>query len=207
MGLAAGDIISITYESSYDAQQIRYVLHYKTTTSGTSANPESDLLAIATNFVDPVNNSLIAAIQAAAVDQFFFEACTAQRVYPARTIGMRVTTSFPGAVVGTGLPANSAVVITKRTLTPGRAGIGSLHLSGVSTSWVQASEVAVANLPSFDTIGNEMLSSRTVTAVSVSMEPGLFNPTFPPNFFSRLFDCPAKTSIRVMRRRTVRVGI
>jgi hypothetical protein len=43
--------------------------------------------------------------------------------------------------------------------------------------------------------------------VGMSIEPGLYNPTLTPGFFSRLFDTTVQDTVRVMRRRTVRVGI
>lgn len=204
MGLVANDIIALTYEATYAAQQIRYAFHYRVTTPGSSTTPELDLLAMATNFSTP-GNTFTSALQAVHVNTFNFDAVSAQRVYPIRTIRMQKLNSFPGGVVNDGLPPNVAVVVTKRTLTPGRPGIGSLHLSGTPDNVIVSGEVT--NLTPYTLVGTEMIAARTVTAVAMGIEPGLFNPTGPPSFFSRLFDAIAQRTSRVMRRRTVRVGI
>lgn len=207
MGLAVGDVIALTYKSTYQSQQIRYVLHWRVTVPGTSTTPEADLDAMAANFINAGVNTLLDSLLNVHVAGFVFNSAEAQRVSPTRTISMESATDSPGTVVGTESPANTAVVITKRTLTAGRRGIGSLHLSGFdSTS--QTNGILVAPLLAlYQTVSTEVLNARTVTAVGMSIEPGLFNPGMGPSFFSRLFDTNVQDTIRVMRRRTVRVGI
>lgn len=205
MGLAVGDVVALTYEGTFDSQQIRYALHYRVAVAGSSTTPELDLDAMAANFSSPGTNSMTNALQAVHVDSFNFDAVLAQRVWPVRTIGMRVLSSFPGLIGQPGLPANAAAVITKRTLTPGRMGLGSLHLTGIDTANVALSEITT--LTGYTALATLLIASRTVPAVTMTVEPGLFNPSFPPTFFSRLFDAPVQKTVRVMRRRTVRLGI
>lgn len=207
MGLAIGDVCSLTYESSYAGQQIRYVLHYRVTIAGSSVSPELDLDAMAANFAAPGSNTLTGALQGLHVADFNFDAVSAQRVWPTRTIRMTTLSSFPGILIEAGLPPNTAAVVTKRSLTPGRMGLGSLHLSGVPVSYVTNGEIDAGSIPNYATLLAQLFASRTVPAVTMSIEPGMFNPTFPPAFFSRMFDTILQTTIRVMRRRTVRLGI
>lgn len=205
MGLAVGDVVALTYEGTYDGQQIRYALHYRVAVAGSSTTPELDLDAMAANFSNPATNTMTGLLQGLHVSNFNFDAVLAQRVWPVRTIGMRVLSSFPGTIAQPGLPVNTAAVITKRTLTPGRMGLGSLHLSGQDSTNVSFSEWTSLTL--YTAFAAQLIASRTIPAVTMTVEPGLFNPTFPPTFFSRLFDAPAQPTLRVMRRRTVRVGI
>lgn len=205
MGLNAGDVVALTYESTYDGQQIRYALHYRVTIPGSSVSPELDLDAMAQNFSSPGANTMTSVLQAAHVDAFNFDAVVAQRVWPSRTIGMRSLSSFPGLIAQPGLPANVSAVVTKRTLTPGRMGLGSLHLSGQDSTNTTLSEWTLLNTS--NNVAAQMLNSRVITGIALTVEPGLFNATFPPTFFSRLFDTIPQKTIRVMRRRTVRLGI
>lgn len=205
MGLVVNDIVALTYEATYAGQQIRYNLHYRVTVAGSSTSAELDLQAMADNFASNGTNTLTAAIQNAHVDTFTFDAVTAQRVWPTRTIRLIKLSSFPGAINQTGMPPNVAAVITKRTLTPGRMGIGSLHLSGVDINAI--TDGNITTLTNYAAILPLLAAGRTVSAVTMSIEPGLFNPTFPATFFSRIFDCAIQITARVMRRRTVRVGI
>lgn len=205
MGLAIGDIVALTYGSTFDGDQIRYTLHYRVTVAGSSTTAELDLQAMADNFANNATNTLTAALQAVTESAFNFDFVSAQRVWPARTIRLIKLSSFPGTVADTPMPTNVSIVITKRTLTPGRMGIGSLHLSGIPAGAVTSSQVA--NPATYSTLLTLLADGRTVPAVTMSIEPGLFNPTRPATFFSRLFDCQLQTTTRVMRRRTLRVGI
>lgn len=204
MGLAVNDVVALTYQGTFAGQQIRYTLHWRVSTAGSSTTPELDLLAMATNF-SLTGNTLTGLLQACHVDSFNFDAVSAQRVYPTRTIRMNVLSSFPGVVAETGLPPNVAVVITKRTLTPGRQGLGSLHLAGVSQTWVTDGEVTT--ITDYNALAAQMASSATIPAVSMTVEPGLFNPILAPGHFSRMFDAFLQLTTRTMRRRTVRIGI
>jgi len=207
MGLAVGDIVAITYGATADAQQIRYNLHYKVTTAGSSTTPELDLQAFADNMAGGANALLVALRDVHADTQFNFDFCSAQRVWPTRTIRLVKLFSQSGTVPVPPFPPNLSVVISKRTLTPGRMGLGSLHLSGVPQSFITAGEVDAGHVPDYNPLISELSAARTISAVTMSVEPGLFNPSFPPTFFSRLFDCQLQITSRVMRRRTLRVGI
>lgn len=205
MGLAVGDVVALTYQATYANQQVRYALHYRVSTAGSSTTPELDLDAMAANFASTIGNTLTSTLQAAHIPDFNFDAVSAQRIFPVRTIRMNVLSSFPGTNVDSGLPPNTAAVITKRTLTPGRQGLGSLHLSGTGQS--NAVNGEWTSLTIYQNVATQLIATRTIPAVTMTVEPGLSNPVFPPQFFSRLFDCVPQRTIRVMRRRTVRVGI
>lgn len=207
MGLNVGDVISITYESTYAGQQIRYVLHYQVTVAGSSTTPELDLQAAADNFANNTTNALTAALQARHSDAFNFDAVSAQRVSPNRTIRLVKLSSFPGLINGDPYTPNASIVMTKRTLTPGRRGIGSLHQSGLDAGSIVNGELTGGTVAAYSTLLTELATGRSVGAVTMSLDPGLFNPTRPPTYFSRIFDVILQTEVRVMRRRTVRVGI
>jgi hypothetical protein len=207
MGLVANDIVAVTYESLYCDQQIRYCLHYKVTAPGNSTNPESDLDAIAHHFGSTVLCPLTGHIFAVSTPEIGTTGVTAQRVYPQRTIMMRYSVSIPGSHAGQGMPPNTAAVVTKRTLTPGRMGRGSLHLTAIPFDMNDRGVIAPGNRVEFNPILDDLVKAQVVSAIQCTLEPGLFNPTHPPTFWSRLFDCDLMDTLRVMRRRTVRVGV
>jgi len=204
MGLAVNDVVQLTYQGIYANQQIRYVTHWRVSTAGSSTTAELDLDAMAANFSLPTN-TVTGLLQGCHVEDFQFTAVSAQRVWPLRTVRMNVLSSFPGSIIEPGLPPNTAVVLTKRTLTPGRQGLGSIHLTGVPVSAVQ-NGVVISPTP-YTNLAASMAASRSIPAVTMTVEPGLWNPTFPPNFFSRMFDAFLQTTVRTMRRRTVQLGI
>lgn len=205
MGLVTGDVIALTYNGEYANQQIRNVLHYRAANNGTSATPEGDLLAICQDFADPLTNPITAALQNCCVTDMAWTGVTAQRVFPTRTIMMTQNNSWPGGVAGTGLPPNTAAVVTKRTNTPGRRGVGSVHITAIDQNLV--TNGVINDLTTFDAFATALLAARTVAAITLTLDPGLYNPGLLPFHFTRLFDTIAQDTIRVMRRRTVRVGI
>jgi len=207
MGLAIGDVIGTTYTGKVDGQQIRYNLHWQTTTAGSSSSPEQDLAAISQFMTDQVGNALFAGLLAVTSANLEYTGCQCFRVHPSKTVVVDSPVSIFGSIVLADLPANVAVVITKRTLTPGRRGRGSIHLSGVPAPWIVNSEIGEDGVNPYNELANQMTEARTVAAVNLTMRPGVYNPGMLPVPFSPLFDARVETTSRTMRRRTVRVGI
>lgn len=205
MGLVVNDIIAVTFKGEYDGQQIRNTFHYRCLTPGSSATAESDLLAVANDFASSVVNPLTSKMLDCQVSTMNWNGVTAQRVYPTRSIGMTHAAVFHGPVGGDGMPANSAIVLTKRTTTAGRMGTGSLHMTAIPSMWIVKSENS--NMAPYQALADQMLPQYTVTAVTLTLDPGLFNPSRPPTFFSKLFDVFPNKEVRTMRRRTVGRGI
>lgn len=207
MGLAAGDVVAVTYEGEYCNQQIRYCLHYACNNPGTSTTPELDLAAIANFFANNTVCQVTIELQKVHTAGFAFNGASAQRVSPNRTVNVRKLLSFPGTLAQVGMPPNAGFTITKRTLTAGRRGMGSLHLTAMGQNNVLNGEVDPAAMPTFNNLVIALAAAQTVSAVGLSLQPGLFNPTRPPTYFSPMFDCILQQTTRTMRRRTVRVGI
>lgn len=207
MGLAVGDVINTTYTAVQSGQQVRYVLHWAAATAGTSSSPEGDLEAVSQFMTDPAANPLFEAIRLASTADITFTGCMCSRVWPTKTVIMNHAVSIVGGAVIAEMPPNVSVVITKRTLRPGRRGRGSLHMAAVGAPWINNGEVVGDGLTLYGDVVNELISARTIAAVSLTITPGLYNPGVVPDPFKQLFDARLETTSRTMRRRTVRVGI
>jgi len=184
MGLVTGDVVAITYNGEYAGQQIRNVLHYRAANNGTSVTPEGDLLAIAQDFAAPGTNPITTALQNCAVTDMAWTGVTAQRVFPTRTIAMTQANSWPGGIAATGMPPNTAAVITKRTNQPGRRGVGSIHITAIDQTNIVNG--VLTSLLTFDDLATEMLASYVVAAITLTLDPGLYNPGLAPFNFTRL---------------------
>lgn len=207
MGLKLGDIVNCTYRGTYEGQEIRYVLHYRCTTNGTGATPESDLYAVSGFMVDPVQFPLFGALLDCHASDFHFKGCATSVVAPVKTTVMMGAVDLLGEIMDPCFPPNVAMVITKRTLQQGRRGRGSIHLSGCPISSVLNGEITPAGTTLYQAVANAMITAFTVPQISLTLEPGLYHPTLITAPFSRLFDARVETTSRTMRRRTVRVGI
>jgi len=96
----------------------------------------------------------------------------------------------------------------KRTLTAGRMGIGRIQLAGIPTAVMNDGELTAGYLTTeLAALASNMLGSLTTSGPVVTYTPCLYNPTAPVNKFSPIFSIVPQTTIRVMRRRTLRVGV
>lgn len=207
MGLQINDLVQVTYNATFEGQQIRYVLHYRCMTNGNGSIPEVDLNTMSSFFVDQAACPLFAAMLDCHVADFHFTGAACTRVWPVKTTTMMNPVDIVGEVIDTGMPPNVSVVITKRTLQQGRRGRGSLHLSGVPIPWTLNGEIVVASAGPWNALAEQLYSVLTPSPPSLNIEPVLYHPTLITNPWSKLFNARLETTTRTMRRRTVRVGI
>jgi len=207
MALALGDVIQLSLRGTLFGQRILNILHYSVAVVGTGT--EYDQLSILTsNFVtDAFATPLRGTFLGSLAPQYTLDEVRAQRVYPTRTVYAYTLDGGVG-LYATGCEiCNVAASMEKRTLTAGRMGIGRIQLAGIPTAVMNDGELTAGYLtgPLAD-LATSLLSSLTTTAPVVTYTPCLFNPTAPVNKFSPIFSIIPQTSIRVMRRRTLRVG-
>jgi len=207
MALAVGDVIQVSLRGTLYGQRILNVLHYSVAVAGSGT--DYDQLSILTSnlvtgggSVDPLVDFL-----AAIAPQYQLVEVRAQRVYPLRTIyAYTIDGRFGTYATGTET-TNIAASLEKRTLTPGRMGIGRLQLAGIPTAAMDNGELAAAyKATEMSNLAQKLLLSITTSSPVVTYTPCLFNPTAPVNKFSPLFSIVIQDSLRTMRRRTVRVG-
>lgn len=133
---------------------------------------------------------------------------TAQVVSPVRytkVFGAVVNTAGDsGAICST---ANIAAVITRRGDLATRKDVGSLHL--VYPDALTEATTGIINagyLSAMDDLCLQMKATLTLAPSTLVWEPILFHRTGTPNY-SKVTYCFAQNTIRVMRRRTVGLGI
>jgi hypothetical protein len=207
MALALGDVIQVSLRGTLYGQRILNVLHYSVAVAGSGT--DFDQIDILTSnlvtgggSVDP----LVPFLNAIA-PQYQLEEVRAQRVYPTRTIyAYTIDGRFGTYATGTET-TNIAASLEKRTLTPGRMGIGRIQIAGVPTAAMDNGECSAAyKATELTDLAQALLLSITTSGPVVTYTPCLFNPTSPGAKFSPLFSIVVKDTLRTMRRRTVRLG-
>jgi hypothetical protein len=208
MALALGDVIQVSFRGSLFNQQILNILHFSVGVIGTGT--DYDQLSMFTSNLVTGGGSvdLVLPFMACMPPEYALEEVRAQRIYPTRTVyAFTLSGAFGQYATGTET-TNVAASIEKRTLTPGRMGIGRLQLAGVPTAAMNNGEVSAAfKGTEMLNLANTMIQTITTTAPVVTYNPCLFNPTATGPKFSPLFSCIPMDTLRVMRRRTLRVGV
>ena len=131
-----------------------------------------------------------------------------QQVHPVRLAPIIHTLGVPGLATGTALPTNTAAVVTKRSEFATRWGIGSWHQPGLpssaltsagvmATTWLDDLELALAG---------PLTVAFVPTAMNGEVNGVLWNITTPLRF-TDVNSIQAQSTPRVMRRRTVGLGI
>lgn len=205
MGIAVNDNIRVTYFGRLFEQRILTVLNLRCSVAPTGTDTFAQLTDLAAALSDVTMSPLLNWIPLVSND-FSFDEVRVQRVLPTRTVYAKHAIGVTGSAATACTTANVAVSVEKRSNKPGRHGIGRVQMAGVPAAkyanglldatylgQVQAQwhELVFAILP-----GGTMGSYRWCIAGSAALDPE-----------NDIIDTQAEDTVRVMRRRTLRVGI
>lgn len=209
MPLAAGDLLQITYMGSLYGQQIMTVLHARCKTPPTGT-PQTELVLddLAVKISDPVTFDLTAKYMAAACDEFNFTACRVQRVKPTRSIYAEAPMTQTGHA-GPGVPAaNIAASIEKRSLVPGRKGVGRVQFAPLPATAIGSGYIQDAWLLGFGADFAEKLYGTFIGGpLYNSGEYRWCLPAGGADEAYDIWDALIQDTVRTMHRRTVGLGI
>lgn len=137
-----------------------------------------------------------------------FDEWRVQRIHPVRDVYFQSAITLNGVLAaGPGETPNIALSVTKRTLTPGRTGVGRTQLAGWEPGAIDAGVYSAGSLTAaFAAMDWQLLDF--VTQAGNGGTWGLYNPgstETPP--FSRITSVIPQDTVRTMHRRTVRLGI
>lgn len=201
-----GDIVQVTIVSKGpDAQVHLNVLHFKY--ANTASNPNF------TDWVDTVLHphlanagKLLPAMTNVMANAYLITEVGYQIIFPGRYRKYVRVTNSQGQINGLPLPGNCAVTFTKRTNQARRWGIGSFHLGGLTNSINSNSEVDVVGFgANLDAIATQLRAAVVLNGNDIAI-PVIFSPEF-PNRVAEVEQTNWQRTMRVMRRRTVGVGI
>jgi hypothetical protein len=207
MALSLNDVIQVSYRGSLFGQRILNIFHYVVAVAG--AGTDFDQLDnLSSNIALGAGSTDMKSIFLAALaPEYTLEQIRVQRVYPTRSIYAYTTDGTSGTYATGCETSNVSVSLEKRTLRAGRMGIGRTQLAGIPTAAMNNGEVTAGYMTT-ELIGlaTAMLWTITTTGPVVTYAPCLFNPLAVGDKFATLLSVIPQTSLRVMRRRTLRVG-
>lgn len=206
--IAAGDVVQVVIESSCLGQTFLNVLHYRAKTNPTG-NGYGQQLA---NLIDAVgtgdDENIVPKMLALMSEEAKVVNVQAQRVYPNRDYYVRVEQDEAGIIPVVCNYPNSALVLTKQGEKIGRGRSGSFHLGGITDQHVALGYITAAGLILAASLGDKLGDPLVPSVGGFTWEPGLYNPTLGNGLnFNPLVGVFPRDTVRVMRRRTVGVGI
>jgi len=209
-------IAEVTYKYSVNLQKCQASFHYMYLSGSAVADAitaTNGLLSIVSN---TTTNALLNNMAAAQSNQVNYDSVSVQIVFPDRFLKFSTDIPKTGALVGGCEAQNVAGVITKQTAFAGRDAVGSLHLGGLPSSTFNAGLITTAQKTRLTVIGTSMLADINDTSNAILWTPILLNKepipdTDPVRFRIKggtlLYTILVQPEIRVMRRRTVGLGI
>lgn len=204
-GLNVGDVLQVVFESDVFSQRCLNVLHYRVTVASTSDDYAVAAMAVAQRFSSGVDNPGLPLV-ACFAENVTWVNTTVQRVYPTRNRKVTDAVGLPGTIAADCKASNVAGVITKYTDTATRRGIGALHVGGVPETAYQGGFVQGDYLDRLTALANTLDLTVIVTLETTTVQPVLWSPSTPSTTL-RVTDAKPQTTLRVMRRRTVGLGI
>lgn len=130
-----------------------------------------------------------------------------QVISPIRLMRVVKTVTDAGEFVGVAETSNLSAVITRRGLNANRRAVGSLHMpSGTATAFITNGEIVAGFSEVLDGVGSKMIQQQVAVDPDEVWTPVIYNPGATPNYQVVQF-YQVQPTVRVMRRRTVRVGI
>lgn len=199
-----GDIVRVTIVGSLFQQTIMTVLDYKVTVSSL------DTIRVVANALDAqfdAANDLYDSYRAVTPPEYTHTFTWIQTIRPVRYTKSIFAVDSPGTNATPTKVSNVAAVITKRSESATRRGLGSVHMPIAPTAGGVTNGQIVAPMKTLlNTLGDKIVLDRTVLAGLTTMVPVIVNSAFafPPIEYK---DYITQATSRVMRRRTVGLGI
>jgi len=206
-----GDVVQISAVGQCLGQRIMMVLHYSVDVNVPNLPDaqvvDSMLLRVrgGVGGGDVLESKYLACL----AENYTLDAWWGQKLAPTRYRKRVSIRAVPGTLSGDALTANICAVITKQTELSGRRFIGSAHVGPPPTevTYVDNGLITTALAIPLGTFANALLDPLQDLTLGYTAYPCLYHPDLTPPFdTTAIEDTTSQDTVRVMRRRTVRVG-
>jgi len=206
MPLAVNDIVQMTVEGRKDGQAILNVFYYRVTVAPSTGSVSDNITGLI-NHLWGVDTGVLEVLWTLVMPtDYTLQLARGQKISPTREAYVEVLLIDNGDIAVNPLDtANLAWVFVKQTEFAGRRGRGTTHMLLPTMDWVTNGELNAEGQAQRLALAAEV-SNTQVPVSGGTFEPVLYHPGFSPNFH-RITHGTVKQEVRVMRRRTVRVGI
>lgn len=207
-----GNIYLLTFLGQYAEQRIMFTQTYRISavgpvvTDGLAAITLIKGVRAGAGGLDLLESKYLALLP----ETYQLDTIRAQQIAPNRFVMHDVTRLAAGTHPEACDTANLAATITLRTDWAGRDQVGVKHIGPIPTTDVvtQQGEISAAYTVKLNTFGTALLNSYSDLATELTFDPVIYHPieSVPP-LYDKVTSYTLGTTTRVMRRRTVRVGV
>lgn len=206
--IAVGNVVQVVIGTKFAGQQALNVLYFQ---SDSAMGPnqyietlEALIGEINSDGIDGIVPFMLPAMGPNVTHNF----TQAQRVYPVRSIPVRIETASDGTHVDDCDTFNIAAVISKKVDKPGRGRTGSFHLAGIPNTAYFEGSFTPPYIDLLDALADRLETYQEGIVAGSKWFPVTFNPNLGAGEnVQQVVQCSPRGTVRVMRRRTVGVGI
>jgi len=207
MAHTVGDIVQVSWVQDCLEQRFLNIQHYRVTSSSSSNSDTADSQSFADHLAALTGGAeLIGIWKAEMSEDWILRDVRAQKVDPTRSAYAEAAINAQGLDAGPADVQNAAVVVTKRGTSGTRKGIGGVHFGGFRPTKFSQGNISAATETWWGNMEPLYTASQTVAANGVIYAPVIYNPGSTPNY-QTVFSWTLQDTVRVMRRRTLRVGV
>lgn len=204
-GVNQGDIVQVSVQGLCLGQMTLATMEYICTASSTSPSYVTAVQNIADNFRTGPINSWAAAYVAVAPNNWTLVNVRAQVIYPTRGIFRVSAASTPGGYGSGASTTNVTGVITKRTISGKRWGLGRLHLAPLPNGSFGDGVLTGAYTSLLATLVSYIPQTLVMNSETTALMPILFSINTPTRQ-TPVISADLQNTVRVLRRRTLGVG-
>jgi hypothetical protein len=204
-GLNVGDIVSVTFGGTLFSQRVMNVLHYRVSISSDSPSyveaSRRVAFAMQQGMVSPGLTML-----AAQAPEYVLDWVRVQKVNAARERYVQYSVGNPGTYAGVCTSPNVSAVLLKKSESVSRRGLGTFHLPGLPQEGYVGGYLTPAYQEKMNAIGATLLNPVTPVNDAVTVQPVIWTPADGLVYYP-ITATTLITTLRIMRRRTVGLGI
>jgi hypothetical protein len=204
-GLNVGDIVSVTYWGTLFSQRVMNVLHYRVTVDSTDPTYVGAAAALAFAMGSGAVSPGLAML-AAQGPQYTLDEIRVQKVNGLRERYVSASFGLPGTHADDVTSPNVSAVLLKKSASVSRRGLGTFHLPGIPETGYAAGYLTPAYQILINAIGARLLNPVTPVLEALVVQPVIWTPTGDPIYYP-VIGTTLVTTLRIMRRRTVGLGI
>jgi hypothetical protein len=207
MAYSVGDIVEVTWQQQMFSQVILNIQHYRVVSSTSTGSDVGDNQTFSDHLASLTGaGQLITVWRNPLATNWLLNRVRVQKINPVRSAYTTSNIALLGQGADQSELSNLAVVVSKRGTSGTRRAQGSIHFAGWSPLLFNAGEVQAGIQTWWTNLEPLWAATQVVAGIPASLQPIIYNPGGAVNW-QTVAVWQLQDTARVMRRRTVRVGI
>lgn len=202
-----GDIVELTIKYDSNSQQCMMINHFRVITPSALAVGGPEETEFMTSQQNQVGQTIYKRLRQVLAADVILQGMRCQIIRPTRIVSVDFDTVENGLRNGAAQTANIGACVTLKGLEATRSNIANLHIGGLSIDAYVDGKLKAADLVQYNLLGAQFLQVFSADAGGGQYRPVILHPKTAVPQHTDVFVADAKDTIRIMRRRTVGLGI